>query len=97
MHIPPVRIIASRLLSGSTIWLLVLIAAVVTGSIIGTPWLLLFAVIGFGAHAGSWARSRGRLRIYFSELAYEDRRGHLSRKPSERDNLRGVFSEGIVI
>lgn len=64
VHIPPGRLIASHLLSGSTIWLLLLLAAVVVGSIVGTPWLLFSiipALIGFGAY---WFRSITRALRY---------------------------------
>lgn len=57
VHIPVGRLIASHLLSGSTIGLLVAIVAIIVGSIVGTPWILFGmvpAVIGFGAY---WVRS----------------------------------------
>ncbi|MFG6475420.1 PH domain-containing protein [Microbacterium sp. P06] len=53
VHIPTGRLIASRLLSGTTLMLLALIAAIVVGAVVGTPWVL-FSVIpaflGFGAY-----------------------------------------------
>ncbi len=64
VHIPPGRLIGSHLLSGSTIWLLLLVAAVVVGSILGTPWLLFSIVptlIGFGAY---WFRQITRSLRY---------------------------------
>lgn len=64
VHIPTGRLIASHLLSGATIWLLALIAAVVVGSIVGTPWVLFTLVptmIGFGAY---WFRSITRSLRY---------------------------------
>ncbi|ODT42749.1 MAG: hypothetical protein ABS62_02460 [Microbacterium sp. SCN 70-200] len=62
--IPPGRLIASHLLTSSTIWLLALIAAVVVGSIVGTPWVLVTivpTVLGFGAY---WFRSITRSLRY---------------------------------
>lgn len=56
VHLPAGRLIASRLLSGSTIWLLVLIGFIVWGSIVGTPWVLFAmipALLGFGTY---WVR-----------------------------------------
>ncbi|MDZ8200460.1 PH domain-containing protein [Microbacterium sp. SSW1-59] len=53
VQIPPGRLIASQLLSGSTIALLVGIIAIVVGAIYGTPWVLfgIFPVVlGFGAY-----------------------------------------------
>jgi len=64
VHIPPGRLIASHLMSGSTIVLLALIAAVIVGSIVGTPWVLFTIVptiIGFGAY---WFRSITRSLRY---------------------------------
>jgi putative membrane protein len=53
VHIPPGRLIASRLLSGTTLMLLALIAVIVVGATVGTVWVL-FSVIpaflGFGAY-----------------------------------------------
>ena len=53
VHIPPGRLVASHLLSGSTLWLLALIVALIVGAIVGTPWVL-FAIVpsllGFGAY-----------------------------------------------
>lgn len=56
VHIPIGRIVASHLLSGSTITLVVLIVGIVVGAILGTPWILfgvLPTVLGFGAY---WVR-----------------------------------------
>lgn len=53
VHIPLGRLIGSRLLSGATIGLILAIAAIIVGSIVGTPWILFGmvpAVIGFGAY-----------------------------------------------
>ncbi|MFT4052420.1 MAG: PH domain-containing protein [Microbacterium sp.] len=64
VHIPTVRLVVSHVLSGPTIWLLVLIAVVVAGSIAGTPWLLVSIVptlIGFGAY---WFRAITRCLRY---------------------------------
>lgn len=64
VHIPPARLVASHLLSGSTIWLIVLIAAVVVGAVLGTPWVLFSlvpALIGFGTY---WFRSITRALRY---------------------------------
>jgi putative membrane protein len=64
VHIPPGRLIGSHLLSGSTIWLLLLAAAVVVGSIVGTQWILFSiipTVIGFGAY---WFRQITRTLRY---------------------------------
>ncbi|WP_240191131.1 PH domain-containing protein [Microbacterium hominis] len=64
VHIPPGRLIASRLLSGSTLWLLLLAAAIVVGAIVGTPWVLFTlvpAILGFGAY---WFRTITRALRY---------------------------------
>ena len=64
VHIPPGRLIASHLLSGSTIWLIVLVAAVIAGAIFGTPWVLFSivpALIGFGTY---WFRQITRSLRY---------------------------------
>ncbi|WP_434810779.1 PH domain-containing protein [Microbacterium sp. bgisy189] len=53
VHIPVGRLIASRVLSGSTLFLLLLIIGVVVGAVVGTPWVLFSLVptfIGFGAY-----------------------------------------------
>jgi len=57
VHIPVGRLIGSHLLSGATIGLLVAIAAIIVGSVLGTPWILFGmvpALLGFGAY---WVRS----------------------------------------
>lgn len=57
VHIPVGRLIASRLLSTSTLWLLAIVVAIIVGSIAGTPWVLFSlvpALIGFGAY---WIRT----------------------------------------
>jgi putative membrane protein len=64
VHIPPGRLVASHLLSGSTITLIVLLAAIVWGSIVGTPWVLfgfIPALLGFGAY---WVRGITRSLRY---------------------------------
>ena len=64
VHIPPGRLVASQLMSGSTIFLVLLLAGVVVGSIVGTPWVL-FSIIptllGFGAY---WFRQITRTLRY---------------------------------
>ncbi|RLK52409.1 PH domain-containing protein [Microbacterium telephonicum] len=53
VHIPTGRVIAAQLLSGSTLWLLLLVGFLVAGSIYGTPWVLFSIVptiIGFGTY-----------------------------------------------
>ena len=62
--IPPGRVVASHLLGGSTVTLVLLIAAIVAGSILGTPWVLFAvvpAVLGFAAY---WIRSITRALRY---------------------------------
>lgn len=57
VHIPVGRLIASRLLSTSTLWLIAIVVAIIVGSIAGTPWVLFSlvpALIGFGAY---WIRT----------------------------------------
>lgn len=64
VHIPAGRLIGAHLLSGSTIWLIVLLAAVIMGAIFGTPWVLFTivpTVIAFGAY---WFRSITRSLRY---------------------------------
>ncbi|GAA3201790.1 PH domain-containing protein [Microbacterium terregens] len=64
VHIPVGRLIASRLLSTSTLWLLAIIVAIIVGSIAGTPWVLFSlvpALIGFGAY---WVRTITRSLRY---------------------------------
>ena len=64
VHIPLGRLIASRLLSTSTLWLVAIIVAIVVGSIAGTPWVLFTlvpALIGFGAY---WVRTITRSLRY---------------------------------
>ncbi|WP_314506999.1 PH domain-containing protein [uncultured Microbacterium sp.] len=64
VHIPVGRLIASRLLSTSTLWLLALVVAIVVGSIAGTPWVLFTlipALIGFAAY---WLRTITRSLRY---------------------------------
>ncbi|MFT4230436.1 MAG: PH domain-containing protein [Microbacterium sp.] len=57
VHLRPGRLVASRLLSGSTIGLLVPIGVIVWGSIVDTPWMLVGMIpplIGLGVY---WMRS----------------------------------------
>lgn len=64
VHIPVGRLIASRLLSTSTLWLMAIIGAIIVGSIAGTPWALFSlvpALIGFGAY---WVRTITRSLRY---------------------------------
>ena len=64
VHIPPGRLIASRLLSGSTLWLLLLAAAIIVGAVVGTPWVLFSLVptiLAFGAY---WVRTIARSLRY---------------------------------
>jgi putative membrane protein len=64
VHIPPGRLVASHILSGSTIALVLLLVAVIVGSILGTPWVLFSIVptlIGFGAY---WFRQITRTLRY---------------------------------
>ena len=64
VHIPVGRLIASRLLSTSTLWLIAIIVAIIVGSIAGTPWVLFTlipALIGFGAY---WVRTITRSLRY---------------------------------
>jgi putative membrane protein len=64
VHIPLGRLVASRLLSTSTLWLIAIVIAIVVGSIAGTPWVLFTlipALIGFGAY---WVRTITRSLRY---------------------------------
>lgn len=64
VHIPVGRLIASRLLSASTLWLAAIVAAIVVGSVTGTPWVLFTlipALLGFGAY---WVRTITRSLRY---------------------------------
>lgn len=64
VHIPVGRLIASRLLSTSTLWLIAIVVAIIVGSIAGTPWVLFTlipALIGFGAY---WVRTITRSLRY---------------------------------
>ncbi|WJL97087.1 PH domain-containing protein [Microbacterium sp. ET2] len=64
VNIPVGRLIASHLLDGSLLFLIVLVAAIVVASILGTPWLLLTAIpalLGFGAY---WVRTITRSLRY---------------------------------
>lgn len=64
VHIPVGRLIASRLLSTSTLWLIAIVVAIIVGSVAGTPWVLFTlipALIGFGAY---WVRTITRSLRY---------------------------------
>lgn len=64
VHIPPGRLVASHLLSGSTLWLLLLVVAVIVGSVVGTPWVLFSiipTILAFGAY---WFRQITRTLRY---------------------------------
>jgi len=64
VQIPIVRLVASHIISPGTVGLLFAIAAIVVGSILGTPWLLIGmvpAVIGFFAY---WVRTIARSLRY---------------------------------
>ncbi|WP_246159994.1 PH domain-containing protein [Microbacterium rhizomatis] len=64
VHIPTVRLAASHLLSGSTVALIVILAATVWGAIVGTPWVLVGfipALLGFGTY---WVRGITRALRY---------------------------------
>ncbi|MCT9001707.1 PH domain-containing protein [Microbacterium memoriense] len=64
VHIPTGRVIASHLLSDSTIWLLLLITGLVAGSIFGTPWVLFTIIPTLIAFATYWFRSITRALRY---------------------------------
>lgn len=64
VHIPPGRLIVAHLLSGSTIWLVLMVIAAILGSVFGTPWILFSlipTIIGFGAY---WFRQITRSLRY---------------------------------
>lgn len=64
VNLPTARVIASHLISGSTIWLLLLLIGVVVGAVLGTPWVLFSMIptlIGFGAY---WFRQITRSLRY---------------------------------
>src|SRR5690606_11395876 len=64
VHIPVGRLVASRLLSGSTLAVLALIVAIIIGPIFGTPWVLfgmIPALLGIGTY---WVRSTTRALRY---------------------------------
>lgn len=64
VHIPSGRLIASHLLSGSSLWLLALIGGVIAGAVFATPWILFTLVpmvIAFGAY---WFRKITRALRY---------------------------------
>lgn len=64
VDIPVGRLIASHLLDGSALFLVVLVVAIVVAATLGTPWLLLTAIptlLGFGAY---WIRTITRSLRY---------------------------------
>ncbi len=64
VDIPVGRLIASHLLDGSAIFLVVLVVAIAVAASLGTPWLLLTAIptlLGFGAY---WIRTITRSLRY---------------------------------
>lgn len=64
VHIPTGRVIVSHLLSGTTIWLVVLTVGVILGSIFGTPWVLFSIIPTIIAFATYWFRSITRALRY---------------------------------
>ena len=64
VHIPPGRLIASRLLSTTTLVLLGLIALIVVGAVVGTPWLLFSVIPTFLGFAAYYVRSVTRSLRY---------------------------------
>jgi putative membrane protein len=64
VHIPVGRLIASRLLSTSTLWLLGLVVFIIVGSIAGTPWVLFTLVPAFIGFAAYWVRTITRSLRY---------------------------------
>jgi putative membrane protein len=96
VNIPVGRLIGSRLLSSSTLWLLAIIVAIVVGSIAGTPWLLFSlvpALIAFGAY---WVRTITRSLRYSiaptSSGGARQQAGGLGRSPSEIRITFGLFT-----
>ncbi|GAA5033834.1 PH domain-containing protein [Microbacterium fluvii] len=57
VHIPVGRLIGSHVLSGTTVSLLVTIAVIVVGAIVGTPWLLFAMIPTAITFAAVWVRS----------------------------------------
>lgn len=64
VHIPTGRVVASQLLSGATLWLIVLIAVVIVGAVVGTPWVLFTIIPGLIAFGAYWFRSVTRSLRY---------------------------------
>ncbi|MDF2992105.1 MAG: putative rane protein [Microbacterium sp.] len=60
VRIPLGRLVASRVLSGSTLWLLGLVAAIVVAASISTVWLLFTVVPTFLAYGAYYVRSVAR-------------------------------------
>jgi putative membrane protein len=53
VHIPPLRLVASRLLGSAMLGLVVVVGVVVAGAVNGIPWILFTfipAILGFGAY-----------------------------------------------
>ncbi len=64
VHIPTGRLVASHLVRGSTLLLIVILAVTVWGAFVGTPWVLIGfipALLGFGAY---WLRGITRALRY---------------------------------
>lgn len=64
VHIPTGRVIASHLLSDTTIWLVLLLGGLIAGSIFGTPWVLFTIIPTVIAFATYWFRSITRALRY---------------------------------
>ena len=96
VHIPIGRLVASRLLSTSTLWLIAIVVAIIVGSIAGTPWVLFTlipALIGFGAY---WVRTITRSLRYSiaptSSGGAREQPGGLGRSPSTIRITFGLFT-----
>jgi putative membrane protein len=96
VHIPIGRLVASRLLSTSTLWLIAIVVAIIVGSIAGTPWVLFTlipALIGFGAY---WVRTITRSLRYSiaptSSGGAREQAGGLGRSPSTIRITFGLFT-----
>ena len=77
VHISVGRLVASRLLSTSTLWLIAIIVAIIVGSIAGTPWVLFVfvpALLGFGAY---WVRYDHPLAALLDRTDPERRAHHV--------------------
>ncbi len=93
--IPVGRLVASRLLSASTVWLILLIVGIVIGSIVGTPWVLFAmipALIGFGTY---WVRTITRVAAVLDRADAQRRADHV--RPvhhRHRDPASGARARG---